>query len=1119
MKFCNSSVICIAFILINYIIIITTISCAQNSTNSINSNNNNNTLNLYITENIFNEIKDPVEIYKNIHSRKCLHFKKNYQKNYLGSFSQRKSHLAYLSEVPFEPLRIHFDYSLTLPHEEKMIKELIIPPVKKFFENTLSVRRIIGKIRFPKSLKSCQDVPIPSFLFSLGVQADLVIIVSTYRGIKKNQYDKYMESLSKNNIKYNNSTEFSKNDNNLNSYGNNINKNDHTSDSHILNNFLKKFFKSKQYKKSTLNQSKNKKNTYDNPNNINNSNNYNNDDSSKSKPKVLPWEINDGPSDVVGWSATCLQDLYTLRPIAGVMQYVADINPTPRAIEEAIWTTLHEITHVLAMDYDLMGDFIDENFSRKGYENILKIKTKLVGLADLMQERQEVMNDYFAFVNFNETDKNNKNIRNRLKDLNEQNENSSKNLKKIINKASKSQKSSFRRDLDFEKKISEFDKMIFKQVELNTNNDDDVPDSEDISESNSQEVSNFDTHSLNNIENEDENKKVNNNKADIIDKPKDTNFKKPEEESKNQFNIKFNKRKKLRLKDFNLFKEDIIEDYKKKLKKKEDREKIGDKQEIKKDFNIGFNHGITKIFLRTLSEIKKEKTEVKSYLVLPEEKISYNNSILKNFSLLNSTLNSPKSNKNESLNYSNKTKSEEADEDLLFTDNLASIFPDSSSNDLFITLQKLHKLIKIKMQIQENYEEIKVPPNFNLTVLLMYIENFSENTQIFLKTTKVLEAGKKHFFCEALEGIELEYFGGIGSAYSHWSKRILNTEFMIADSYGENYISNFTLALMEDSGWYKVDYTKSQDIPWGKAKGCEFLEEKCIRRMQAKSIFSSFTADEINNNNHSNNNNSFSLASNNNASPHYSNPTDQQQLSTNNFNLNLKSNNDNNYIFDSKFPEEFCATVNEEECSITHIFRAVCGLNKYSEGEEIPKQFQYFGDPRIAGISPFGDYCPYPVEWFDAVQMKPVGSCKNGLQLRPGLGESICENCRCFISSLVNQSLYEKEIKSKVKNYRNLDENRAACYEARCIIEKNNKLRLVVFVEDNEIKCPRNGGILTIEGYKGFITCPKAEQVCFGVMDPRRDSVNVSANGLFSHLSEKLLNIMYDFVYSFFNDN
>jgi len=1105
----------------------------------------------------FNEIKDPVENYKHIHSRKCLHFKKNYQKNYLGgTFSERKSNLAYLSDIPFEPLRIHFDYSMTLQHEEKMIKELIMPPVKRFFENSLSVRRSIGKLRLPKSLESCQDVPIPSFLYKQGVEADLVIIVSTYRGIKKYKYEKFMENLRKNNTskasgeQKNNHDHHSQSSSNNDYYNNNNKLNENVySNTSILNNFLKKFFKSKQtFQKNNL---KNHKNN----NNNNTFNNYcsncyfniNNFNSTKSEPKVYPWEINDGPTDVIGWSAYCLQDLYTLRPIVGVMQYVADINPTPRAIEEAIWTTLHEITHVLAMDYDLMGDFIDSDFNRKGYQNIIKIKTKLVGLADLMQARQKVMNDYFAFANFNE------NIINSNK-TNELYENSTTttNINNNITKLKESRKLNFRqRDLNLESKISEFDKMIFKQqVELNIKKDDYFIHSEyRPSESNDEQLnSNSTLYSLNRFENKDgkERQRNNNNNNNNSHSEKYNFFKmtskesvKSEEEGKNNFNIKFNRLKKLRLKNFSLYKEVINKDYEQKQNKKIERaeEKLKEK---KKYFNIEFQYGINRIIQSTTSkiEIEKEKEELKTVLVLPEEKnnfcskISFSKNIT---SPLNHTLNlTTVDNLTESLDNSIKTKSEKEEqkavEDNFLDNHTASIFADSASNDLFLTFQNFLKFKKIRMPIKEDYEEITVPLNFNLTVLLLFIENFSENTKIYLKTPKVVETGRKHFACEALDGVELEHFGGIGSAYSHWSKRILNTEYMIADSYGENYISNFTLAIIEDSGWYKVDYSKSQVIPWGKAKGCEFLQEKCIRRIQVENIFSSFIggAENKKNNNdiNSNNNNiSSSLYLSKNITSYSTNSSlndDINNNNTNSFSLisnPIKSNNKFYNIFQPLFKQEFCATENEEECSITHVFRAICGLNKYSE--QIPKQYQYFDDPTVAGITEFGDYCPYPVEWFDAVQIKPVGSCKNGLQLRPGLGETICENCRCFISSLVNENLYDKEFKSNVKKYKNLDESRAACYEARCttVESKSNKLRLIVILEDNEIICPRNGGILTIEGYKGFLHCPKAEDVCLGNMDPRTDSSITSGNSLFSHLTEKLLNIIYEFIYGFFNYN
>ena len=46
---------------------------------------------------------------------------------------------------------------------------------------------------------------------------------------------------------------------------------------------------------------------------------------------------------------------------------------------------------------------------------------------------------------------------------------------------------------------------------------------------------------------------------------------------------------------------------------------------------------------------------------------------------------------------------------------------------------------------------------------------------------------------------------------------------MIASNKKGAYLSRFTLALLESSGWYVVDYNYAEPTTWGKEKGCEFL--------------------------------------------------------------------------------------------------------------------------------------------------------------------------------------------------------------------------------------------------------------------------------------------------------
>ena len=56
-------------------------------------------------------------------------------------------------------------------------------------------------------------------------------------------------------------------------------------------------------------------------------------------------------------------------------------------------------------------------------------------------------------------------------------------------------------------------------------------------------------------------------------------------------------------------------------------------------------------------------------------------------------------------------------------------------------------------------------------------------------------------------------------------------------------ISKFTFAILEDSGWYKVDYNKADKFSFGKDAGCDFfkstscdqnVEELCSSEGQIK---------------------------------------------------------------------------------------------------------------------------------------------------------------------------------------------------------------------------------------------------------------------------------------------
>ncbi|PIK48520.1 putative leishmanolysin-like peptidase [Apostichopus japonicus] len=81
-------------------------------------------------------------------------------------------------------------------------------------------------------------------------------------------------------------------------------------------------------------------------------------------------------------------------------------------------------------------------------------------------------------------------------------------------------------------------------------------------------------------------------------------------------------------------------------------------------------------------------------------------------------------------------------------------------------------------------------------------------------TPKVKEEARRHFNCDSLEGIELENDGGGGTMFSHFEKRLLENEAMTGTHTHDRQFSRFTLAVLEDTGWYHVNYDLADQLVW-----------------------------------------------------------------------------------------------------------------------------------------------------------------------------------------------------------------------------------------------------------------------------------------------------------------
>ncbi|ELU01743.1 hypothetical protein CAPTEDRAFT_106683, partial [Capitella teleta] len=94
-------------------------------------------------------------------------------------------------------------------------------------------------------------------------------------------------------------------------------------------------------------------------------------------------------------------------------------------------------------------------------------------------------------------------------------------------------------------------------------------------------------------------------------------------------------------------------------------------------------------------------------------------------------------------------------------------------------------------------------------------------------TPRVKEEVRLHFGCDDLEGAELEDQGIIGTALTHWEKRVFENEVMTGTYTQSPLMSRITLALLEDSGWYIVDYSQAEQLEWGRHLGCDFIMKSC----------------------------------------------------------------------------------------------------------------------------------------------------------------------------------------------------------------------------------------------------------------------------------------------------
>ena len=100
-------------------------------------------------------------------------------------------------------------------------------------------------------------------------------------------------------------------------------------------------------------------------------------------------------------------------------------------------------------------------------------------------------------------------------------------------------------------------------------------------------------------------------------------------------------------------------------------------------------------------------------------------------------------------------------------------------------------------------------------------------TAVILDVEPLTSQLRTFFGCSTLEGAYMENSGSTGTAGCHFERRQFVYEAMATPLIYQQAYSQFTLALLEGTGWYTANYSYADPYWFGQGEGCDFLTGTC----------------------------------------------------------------------------------------------------------------------------------------------------------------------------------------------------------------------------------------------------------------------------------------------------
>jgi len=351
----------------------------------------------------------------------------------------------------------------------------------------------------------------------------------------------------------------------------------------------------------------------------------------------------------------------------------------------------------------------------------------------------------------------------------------------------------------------------------------------------------------------------------------------------------------------------------------------------------------------------------------------------------------------------------------------------------YLTTITLHEFTHIL-----GFEQVYIANVFNF--LKQYYDE-ENNLHSLITSPKVVEAGKKYFNCPTLEGVELNSYSD--PYIQHWNGRFLLGEYMAKLLYTEEeVISEFTLAYLEDTKFYKANYYTGGLMRYGKGKGCEFLSLYCVDKSTKKvnpnfgnEYFDTFRNSKIG------------------IVEHDPGCSSGRQSRAYHYYNKLTEINNMNYLY---YGNNKAGYMNAEYCPVSKVIPEELNENYYSghcsslgENGKYGSRILYYNGTEIVG----GNLRVYTPSFTNKM-------------LAPFTGETYSDHSFCYLSSLFNNGIIFKQI-----------EIRGVCYNSFC-----SERSLTINIFDVYFVCPRAGGNIKVQGYNGTFSCPDYYLICSGTV-------------------------------------